>query len=117
MRYVLQSSTVGEFQSGLDVLIESCVAFKLADPHVVPPVRMNRDALRSAAEVTDAGVELDAVIARFVNEVLPTCLNFSAPTFLAHPDAGRHQLGVTPARGPCVQSRFGRTRHGWRCSL
>ena len=93
-RHVLQSSTAGEFQSVLDALIESCVAFKLADPHVVPPVRMDRDALRSAAEVTEAGVELDTVIARFANDVLPACLNFSAPTFVAHPDAGNSTAGI-----------------------
>jgi L-2,4-diaminobutyrate decarboxylase len=93
-RHVLQSSTAGEFQSVLDALIESCVAFKLADPHVIPPVRMDRDALRSAAEVTDAGVKLDTVIARFADEVLPACLNFSAPTFVAHPDAGNSTAGI-----------------------
>lgn len=55
----------------LETLIESCLAFKLADPHVIPPMRMDRDALRSAAEVTDAGVELDTVVAPFAVEVLP----------------------------------------------
>lgn len=70
------------------------MAFKLAQPHVVPPTRMDRGALRRAAEVTDAGVELDTVVTRFVQEVLPASLNFSAPTFVAHPDAGNSTAGI-----------------------
>lgn len=93
-RHVLQPSTVDEFNAGLDALVESCLAFKHADPHVVPPDRMDRAQLRAAAQVTDSGLDLGAVIARFADEVLPACLNFSAPTFVAHPDAGSSTAGI-----------------------
>jgi L-2,4-diaminobutyrate decarboxylase len=93
-RHVLHPATADEFQSTLDALVESCLAFKFADPHTVPPTRMDRDALRSAAAVTDTGVELGDAVARFVREVLPACVNFSAPSFVAHPDAGNSTAGI-----------------------
>ncbi|MER6971157.1 pyridoxal-dependent decarboxylase [Nocardioides sp. NPDC000445] len=44
--------------------------------------------------MSTAGADLDAVVSRFTTEVLPACLNFSAPSFLAHPDAGNSTAGV-----------------------
>jgi L-2,4-diaminobutyrate decarboxylase len=92
--HVLSPQTVSDFKNHLDELVDRCLDFKAADPHVVTPAAMDRDRLRSAAAVTDDGVELSDLIARFAAEVLPASLNFSAAGFLAHPDAGNSSAGV-----------------------
>ncbi|MGC4876236.1 pyridoxal phosphate-dependent decarboxylase family protein [Micromonospora sp. DT43] len=92
--HVLAESTLKEFDASLEELIRACVDFKFAAPHVVPPSRMDRALLRDAAEITTNGRELSDVVGRFAETVLPACLNFAAPTFLAHPDAGNSSAGI-----------------------
>lgn len=93
-RHVLQPSTAEEFGAALDAIVESCLKFKFADPHVVAPPSMDPERMRAAAAVTSAGADLDTVVGRFASDVLPACLNFSAPSFVAHPDAGNATAGI-----------------------
>lgn len=92
--HVLEPSTAEEFGAALEALIESCLAFKFSSPHVIAPRGIDRDRLRAAAEVSASGADLESVVAWFATEVLPACLNFSAPTFVAHPDAGNSTAGI-----------------------
>jgi L-2,4-diaminobutyrate decarboxylase len=93
-RYVVERPGTPEFRAAIDQLVEACIEFKLRAPYDVPPVRMDRGALRRAAAIGDAGVPLRSILAEFRDDVLSSCLNFSSPTFLAHPDAGNAVAGI-----------------------
>ena len=91
---MLSPSTLEDFQAALDSLVQSCAAFKFAKPHVVPPTVMSRADLRRAATVTEEGRSLPELVSRLSEVVFPACLNFSAPTFFGHPDAGNSTAGI-----------------------
>jgi L-2,4-diaminobutyrate decarboxylase len=93
-QHVLNPTTVDELRHSIDHMVTACIEFKLSRPHMIPPTDMDREALRCAAGVTDEGVGLAAIVSEFVDEVLPASLNFAAPTFLAHPDAGNSMAGI-----------------------
>ncbi len=74
--------------------MRACVDFKFAPPHVVPPPAISRGELHQAAVVTESGQDLGELLSRFSEVILPASLNFAAPTFLGHPDAGNSTAGI-----------------------
>lgn len=69
-------------------LLDACLSFKLRAPFDVPPTKMDEAAIIEASKISEAGEALPQIIAQFKESVLPSSLNFSAETFLAHPDCG-----------------------------
>lgn len=91
--WVLGAASTEEIQHSAAEVVQLGVEFKQRAP-LLHEQKLDRTVIEDLSRVADEGTSLDVLVEWLRSVVFPGSLNFSSPTFLAHPDNGSSTAGV-----------------------